>query len=177
MAKGKKRPIDKRHIKFLLQKGAQDVVEISAKDVVVSEWVLVKCKFGCDGYAQCLTCPPYSPSPEQMKKILSGYNRAILVYFVRDNGERWPALRKIMGALERAVFLDGFERAWALSCGPCELCDRCTMDVCVHPELARPSMEACGIDVFSTAKKAGLPIEVVTSREQTVNLYCLLLVD
>jgi hypothetical protein len=31
-----------------------------------------------------------------------------------------------------------------------------------HPEQARPAMEACGIDVFSTVRKAGLPIEVVS---------------
>jgi hypothetical protein len=38
-------------------------------------------------------------------------------------------------------------------------------------------MEACGIDVFSTVRKAGLPIEVVTGRRQCPNYYGLILVD
>lgn len=175
-----KKPIDTRHKQFLLKKGARDVVVISASSIVVSEWVLMKCKFGCDGYNQCLTCPPHSPSPEQTKRILASYSRALLVHFVNEKKGRqrkWPSLRKIMGDAERALFLDGFERAWALAAGPCDLCAECTMDVCAHPEYARPSMEACGIDVFSTAHAAGLPLRVVTSREQPIDLYCLLLID
>jgi len=177
VSKGKAKKIDDRHKQFLLQKGARDVVEIPASSVVVSEWVLMKCKFGCDGYGQCLTCPPHSPSPKQMREILADYNRALLVHFVRERGKRWPSLRKIVGAAERALFLDGFERAWALAAGPCYLCQSCTMDVCAHPELARPSMEACGIDVYSTAHAFGLPLKVVTSRDQPIDLYCLILVD
>jgi len=98
-----------------------------------------------------------------------------LVHFTFD-GE-WRDLRKIIASAERSLFLDGFEKVWALASGPCELCDECPMDECVYPNTARPSMEACGIDVFSTARAAGLPIEVVTSYEQRVNTYCLLLVD
>jgi predicted metal-binding protein len=38
-------------------------------------------------------------------------------------------------------------------------------------------MEACGIDVFSTVKKAGLPIEVVRTARQCPDYYGLVLVD
>jgi predicted metal-binding protein len=38
-------------------------------------------------------------------------------------------------------------------------------------------MEACGIDVFSTVKKVGFPIEVVRQRRQCPNYYGLILVD
>ncbi|HID55545.1 TPA: hypothetical protein EYP37_03380, partial [Candidatus Poribacteria bacterium] len=41
---------------------------------------------------------------------------------------------------------------------------------CRHPRQARPSMEACGIDVYRTAKTAGFPIEVV--RDYTCPLLC-----
>jgi len=173
------KPIDKRHTAALKRKGAVDVVEIDASSVVVADWVLEKCQFGCSGYGLCLTCPPHSPSPDQMRKILSGYRRALLVHFVYEirSVREWPPFRKIMSAAERALFLDGFEKAWALASGPCELCEECDLEQCRNPEMARPAMEACGIDVFSTAHAAGLPIEVVTSRDQPINLYCLLLVD
>jgi predicted metal-binding protein len=38
-------------------------------------------------------------------------------------------------------------------------------------------MEACGIDVFTTVRNAGLSIEVVKTRRQCPNFYGLLLVD
>ena len=48
---------------------------------------------------------------------------------------------------------------------------------CKHPDLARPSMEAAGIDVYATARAAGLPIEVVTSQQCPQNHYALVLVE
>ena len=48
---------------------------------------------------------------------------------------------------------------------------------CRHPEMARPAMEAAGIDVFATARAAGLPIEVARSEECPQNYYALLLVE
>jgi predicted metal-binding protein len=38
-------------------------------------------------------------------------------------------------------------------------------------------MEACGIDVFQTARKAGFPIEVVARRRDVPHYYSLLLVE
>ncbi len=46
-----------------------------------------------------------------------------------------------------------------------------------HPDLARPAMEAVGIDVFATARAAGLPIEVVRSKKCPQNYYSLVLVE
>ena len=175
----KVRPISQQHLAALKKRGAADVVEIDAAAVVVADWVLEKCKFGCAGYNQCLTCPPHSPSPEEMRKVLSGYRRALLVHFVANiqSVREWPPLRKILAGAEKTLFLDGFERAWALAAGPCELCPECDLAQCRHPGQARPAMEACGIDVYSTARAAGLPIAVVASRDEPINLYCLLLVD
>ena len=161
----------------LRRKGAADVVEIAASSVVVEEWVREKCKFGCEGYGRCLTCPPNSPTPEETRRVLAGYRRALLVHFPLANGAPWPSMRRILGAAERSLFLAGFEKAWALAAGPCELCPECPMEECRHPDLARPAMEACGIDVFSTARAAGLPIRVVTARGEPIDLYGLVLVD
>ena len=40
---------------------------IDAKNVVVENWVRLKCQYGCGGYGECLTCPPYSPTPDYTK--------------------------------------------------------------------------------------------------------------
>jgi predicted metal-binding protein len=84
----------------------------------------------------------------------------------------------IVAEIERQVFLKGFYKAFAMASGPCELCEECNLDGdCRYPYEARPSMEACGIDVFQTAREAGFPIEVLTSCEDTPNFYSLLLVE
>jgi hypothetical protein len=38
-------------------------------------------------------------------------------------------------------------------------------------------MEACGIDVFKTARDNGFPIDVVRSLEETRNVYGVVLVE
>jgi hypothetical protein len=38
-------------------------------------------------------------------------------------------------------------------------------------------MEACGIDVYATARAQGLPIEVVKNRGDAMDLYALVIVE
>ncbi|MHC4204058.1 MAG: DUF2284 domain-containing protein [Planctomycetota bacterium] len=66
-----------------------------------------------------------------------------------------------------------------MGAGSCSLCKECNLEQqqCRNPHKVRPAMEACGIDVFSTVKKAGLPIEVVRTKRQCPNFYGLILVD
>ncbi|OPX67235.1 MAG: hypothetical protein A4E37_01503 [Methanoregulaceae archaeon PtaB.Bin056] len=40
---------------------------ISSRDVVVSDWVRFKCRFGCKGYGKHMSCPPYAPAPEETR--------------------------------------------------------------------------------------------------------------
>lgn len=152
--------------------GAVEAKTIKADDVIVSDWVRYKCQYGCSGYGQCLTCPPYSSTPDQMRKILSGYEWAILLRFEPEG----PDVHKTTVKLERRVFLSGYHSAFGLGAGPCNLCDECNLKECVHPDLARPSMEACGVDVYATVRKAGFKIEVRRDRKQRPVYFGLLLV-
>jgi len=79
--------------------------------------------------------------------------------------------------IERALFLDGYYKAWTLGAGPCDRCKACNMKACLHADRARPSMEACGIDVYATARAYHLPIQVVRERTETRNFYALVLVE
>jgi predicted metal-binding protein len=160
--------------------GALDAVVISPGKVVTATWVRLRCQFGCSEYGQCATCPPYSPTPETTRRMLDEYRTAILLH-----GSATDPLRKIARALESAIFLAGYYKAFAFLCGPCWLCKACPAigakrgraAECRHTDLARPSMEAAGIDVFATARAAGLPIEVVRTEECPQNYYCLVLVE
>ena len=154
--------------------GVKAVKMISPSDVATAPWVRLKCQFGCDGYAECLVCPPFAPTPEQMRRVLDAYRRAILIHF-----ERYADVKATIVELEREIFLRGAWKALGLGAGPCYLCKNCPtkQGQCRHAEQARPAMEACGIDVFTTVRNAGLPIEVISDTRACPNYYGLVLVD
>lgn len=154
--------------------GVIEVCVVSGREVETAEWVRLKCQFGCDCYGTSLVCPPFTPSGEQMRKVLDEYRRAILIHC-----EPEADVKATVAELERDIFLRGAWKALGLGAGPCYLCRTCPVEKkqCRYPEEARPSMEACGIDVFSTVRKFGFPIEVVRTRRQCPNYYGLILID
>jgi predicted metal-binding protein len=152
----------------------RDARIISPSDVETAAWVRLKCQFGCDGYGQTLVCPPYTPTAQQMREVLDSYRRAVLVHFNRE-----ARIKATIFELERVFFLRGAWKAFGIGAGSCSLCKKCDLEQqqCRHSDRARPAMEACGIDVFSTVKKAGFPIEVVRTKSQCPNFYGLILID
>jgi predicted metal-binding protein len=154
--------------------GVIEAKVISPAKVVTAGWVRLKCQYGCGGYGSCFTCPPYTPRPDQMRAILDDYKRAVLIHF--GPGSK---VKKTMLELERQIFLRGAWKALGLGAGPCHLCKTCSLksSQCRNPEDARPSMESCGIDVYTTAHNAGMHIEVVRTHEQCPDFYGMVLVD
>lgn len=163
-----------------LKLGAEDVRPMPASAVVVRDWVRWKCKFGCGEYGQRLTCPPYSPTPEEARRVLGEYSVCLLVKFgpcVEAGYGSGVSVHDVMFELERAAFLAGFYAAFSMACGPCPYCPECNVreGVCRNPERARPSMEACGIDVYATARNAGYELRVARSYEERPTFFGLLL--
>lgn len=176
-------------VQSALEKGASSVKIIKAEDIIVENWVRQKCQYGCGGYARYFSCPPYSPTPEETKRRLQEYSFAMLVEFSRLKAkERQPDVHEIMYELEREAFLSGYYKAFAYTAGPCRLCGICTASEienpneyskkkCINPSKARPSMEACGINVFQTARKANYKIDVVRNIDDCFNRFGLLLIE
>ena len=161
--------------KLALRLGATDALLIKASSVKTAAWVREKCQFGCSGFGECLTCPPYSPYPHETQRVLDSYEKALLIHCA-SNCEK--DISDIAMKVEKAAFLAGFYKAWAMGAGPCRLCGTCSLKRgCRHPEEARPSMEACGIDVYSTARTNGFSINVVTSPKDKANYFSLVLIE
>ena len=81
---------------------------------------------------------------------------------------------------KQSGFLDGYYKAFVMLAGPCVLCKECGKVEgvpCRLPAKTRPAMEACGIDVFQTARNNGFSITTLKEKSETQNLYCLMLVD
>ena len=151
---------------------------IDPHSVVTAEWVRMKCQFGCSGFGMSLCCPPHAPTPDQTQKVINSYEKAILVHRRLKRGERSKGFNETIVRLEIEIFLNGYYKAWSMGSGPCRLCKECNpTGTCKHGYEARPSMEACGIDVFKTARDNGFPIEVVRTHEEERNLFGLILVE
>lgn len=155
-----------------------DIIDAQIFDtgrIVVSDWPILKCAFGCDSYNRNWTCPPYNPfTPEKARRIIREYSRAILLRF--DSND----YRKIYATLlniEKELFSKDFYKAFALSMGPCPLCDECAVpEPCRHPTQRRPPIESLGIDLFATLERVGKPIHTL-NREDKYAPFCIVLLE
>ena len=151
---------------------------IDPRSIVTAEWVRIKCQYGCPGYGNSLCCPPYTPTPDLTRKVVDSYGKAILLHRILKGGESGRSFSEAVARLEIEIFLDGHYKAWSMGPGPCRLCKECDLNnPCKHGNKARPSMEACGIDVFKTARDNGFSINVLKAHSEGKNIYGLVLVE
>ncbi len=166
------------YCKKALEMGVDGVKVIDSRSIVTAEWVRMKCQFGCPGFGMGLCCPPTTPTPEVTRKVIDSYEKAILLHRRLKKGDRSKGFNEAVVRLEIEIFLDGYYKAWSMGSGPCRLCKECDPNgLCKHGYEARPSMEACGIDVFKTARDNGFPIKVVRTHEEERNIYGVILVE
>jgi predicted metal-binding protein len=196
--------------KLALELGAKDAKIIPASKVVVEDRVVLKCKVGCNNYGKTLACPPYTPSAEQFRKIVSEYSYALFMKFASKaeaDADLQKALSKTSGAsptedekakidrfwaswkadkkemlasvvkLEKAAMRSGYSLAVGFVSGSCQLCDKCNTEtgICAHPEMARMSEDALGVNVKKTAQNAG--IEFIFPFPKNPESFALLLID
>ena len=154
--------------------GASEAKVISTHTVVTAPWVRIKCQYGCPGYGKRLTCPPHSPTPEETDKIVKCYRTAILLH-----GSGYHELTRVVAELEQKIFLDGYYKAFGMGSGPCRYCEECSVEEkkCKNAWNARPAMEACGIDVFQTARNNGFTLDVVRRPKARKDFYGMVLVE
>jgi predicted metal-binding protein len=169
----------KPYVEVALKQKVSHAIVVETSKVFTEPWVRMKCQFGCAGYGETLCCPPYTPTPEEMRKTLDSYRHGILLHLHwKKQYKTVDLFNETLLDLERRMFLDGYYKAWAIGSGPCDRCTKCNIGgPCLHADRARPSMEGCGIDVFKTAREQGLPIQVVRNRQEERNIYGLLLVE
>jgi predicted metal-binding protein len=160
--------------------------EIDPKSVVTAPWVRLKCQYGCPRYGRGYCCPPDTPAPEQTRRILDSYNRAILFHLTAaktESGNRIELIEDFLARvvdLEGEMFKNGFYKAFAILSGPCTLCKECGKlkgTPCHSGYRARPSMEACGIDVYQTAWNNDFPLAPLKDKKESQNIYSLMLVE
>jgi predicted metal-binding protein len=174
----------KKYYDYALKCGTTTTRLIQPSSVVTAPWVRWKCQFGCNGYDSSFCCPPHTPTYEETRKVLDSYHRALLFHIqtlLIPGGERvLKKFRHSLVDLEGEIFKDGYYKAFVFLAGPCDMCKECgkfTGGICNNRYRARPSMEACDIDVFQTARNNGFHIEPLRNVTEPRNTFCLMLVD
>lgn len=172
-----------------MEAGASATKIAKVAKIKTGAWTRMKCQFGCPNYGATLCCPPYTPDYEQTQKFLAEYKYGIIVEYTVNIENTDPkdyakldasisnGLLELLLSVEREAFLLNHYRSFALKGGRCRLCDTCNLKKCVNPTKARPSLEACGIDVFALANDNGFKMEVITGPVKELKIYGLVLVE
>ena len=171
--------------KLFLKHGFSDFRWLDPQKIAVAQWVRLKCQFGCLEYGRTACCPPNVPSVAECERFFREYRRAVVFHFVKKVAKpeaRSSWTRRIdlkLLKLEREVFLSGHEKAFLLFMDSCSICAECvsTREACKELRLARPTSDAMAVDVFTTVRSLGYPIEVLSHYDQPMNRYAFLLVE
>lgn len=169
----------KPYLTMALERGADHARIIEPSSIITAPWVRLKCQFGCFGYGRNLCCPPHTPTPDEMRLVLDSYTHGILLHRHWQKGFAVvDEFNELVIDVEITLFLDGYYKAWSMGSGPCRRCKKCDTDgTCMHADRARPALEACGIDVFATARGHDLPIHVVRTHKEERDLFGVVLVE
>lgn len=178
--------IERKQLETLFLKHKfKDFKWIDPRNIVVSHWVRMKCTFGCVGYGKSVCCPPNMPSVDECSSFFKEYKEGVVFHFEKklqkpeDRHEWTRGINARLLRLEREVFLSGNQKTFLLFMDTCDLCKECAAErsKCRNKRSARPAPEAMAIDVFSTVKQIGYPIEVLKNYSKTMNRYAFLLVE
>jgi len=168
--------------------GLNSVFPFSVEKIVVAEWVHLKCRYGCNRYSTNWCCPPATPSPDKVRKILGEYSLGLLLvgskscsdFYLNNARKRAIQVKCWKGtvSMERMLFLEGFYKAFSLVGECCALCKECAYPHdCRFPQEKRPSVESFSIDVIGTLKNLGQTSQVATRTADTFNYYGIILLE
>ncbi|MGA8571140.1 MAG: DUF2284 domain-containing protein [Desulfobaccales bacterium] len=168
--------------------GMESIHPFSTEDIIVAEWVSLKCLYGCSRYNRSWCCPPATPGPDKVRQILAEYSQALLLQsshylpqFYRDDDSRKRStlVRCWKGTvgLERLLFLSGYHKAFSLVGESCALCKKCVYPSnCRFPQEKRPSLESFSIDVVGTLQRLGIEPKVASDVKEAFKYYAVILV-
>jgi predicted metal-binding protein len=164
--------------------GFTDYKWIDPSAIVVSNWVRMKCMYGCPSYGARATCPPNTPSVLECRAFFDEYTDIAIFRFEvyvdkpEDRHDAISIISKKLLELEKEIFLSNCVKVFALFADSCHFCKECagSREDCKQPKLARPPPEAFAVDVFSSVRSISYSINVLKDYSETMNRYAFLLI-
>ncbi len=169
---------------LLYKQDFSDFRWIDPREIIVAQWVRVKCTFGCADYGLG-TCPPHTPSVEECERFFKEYESGIIIRlskFADKNSYPGEWSKEMTGKLlniEREIFLKGFQKALLLNQTCCTLCGDCSGNRvdCKDKARSRPSPESFAVDVYQTVRNSGMEINVVAENPAEMHRIAILLIE
>jgi len=180
--------LEKEKIENIIKNKGKKCFFIKASDIVVEERVRLNCMIGCEDYGRNISCPPFTPTPEEFRKISKQYSEGVIItekvearlspeiakHFVKNLTHKpdvlkeffktWSSFKKKafeeLLEIESEIFNLNYPLAMVFWYGTCCLCKECVDNIrdCRFPFKRRSSMEAVGINVVETLNKIGIKI-------------------
>ena len=180
--------LEERIFTLCQRHGIERVHLIKTSQIMVAQWVRLKCRYGCDNYNTNWCCPPATVTVKEAKEILREYKSALLLcgeadhpHFYQNNSKkrrRQVQFWKGTVAIERELFLLGYHKAFGLTSESCALCKKCVYpENCLFPREKRPSVESFSIDIFKTLNRLGKEVKVAQKIEDHYNHYSIILLE
>ena len=158
--------------------GASDAAIIQAEDIPVENAIVELCRPpACPSYGTSANCPPFVMSPEDARTWITEFEIALFfkidvppeILFTKKHNRPFRKIFQITSRLEQRAAERGWTHTGGLGAGSCKslFCPEkpCAAlentGTCCFPDLARPSMEAVGINVFTLARIVGWPIHQI----------------
>jgi predicted metal-binding protein len=169
---------------ILTKQGLSDYKWIDPKEIVVAQWVRVKCTFGCSDYGLG-TCPPNTPSVDDCDRFFKEYESGLIIRLSKyADKNAYPSdwsgemTNKLLD-IEREIFLSGYQKAFLLNQTCCCLCKDCSASRinCKDKKRARPSPESFAVDVYQTVRNVGLDIHVIAESPAEIHRIAILLIE
>ncbi|MBW1837981.1 MAG: DUF2284 domain-containing protein [Deltaproteobacteria bacterium] len=159
--------------------GASDAKVIPLDLIGIEDEVPEMCKKPrCDGYGKSINCPPHTMKPEEFREFVKQYGHAVVFKIdvsIEDmmsekRNDAFRMIYEIASKLETMAKDAGSEYSRGFAAGSCKpvfcrghkvcqaLADK---HACRNPSMARPSMEAVGINVIKLIRDVGWEIQVI----------------
>ena len=159
--------------KKAVELGPSEARVLDTDRIIFDSRSYLKCRFGCNRWGKYWTCPPnLDISPSEFMEAFSRFNSAIII-----KSEDPKVGQDVSLAIEKDVMLS-LGHSFAFAMALCVQCDECTYpDPCKYPHLARPSMDAYGVDIGKTVEQLGFKVEFDPDGNMLPAWYSMVLID
>jgi len=167
--------------------GASDTRIVPTGMISIEDDVVEMCRPPlCEEYGRSINCPPNVMSPKEARMWVRGFSAAL--FFKIDvspetlfSPKGLDVFRKVYIIASKLETLSeglGFDHSKGLGAGSCKsvFCGDIPCDAlmdkgrCRYPSLARPSMEALGMNVFRLARDVGWEIHAILRKSDPLSI-------
>lgn len=159
--------------------GVDDAKVIPTSIISIQDDIIEICQEPlCEGFGTSINCPPHAMKPARFREEIRQYSQALLfktdvnpeILLSKQRHDAFRRIYEIAVKLETLCLDAGFSRSKGLAAGSCKpvFCPDYDCQAlidgnsCRYEALARPSMEALGINVFKLFEDVGWEIHRLT---------------